>query len=102
MTAHPIPENVGHWWLTCGKWRRLHAIPAAAIDKTNEDVMDRLCEPPGARARAACQLRRGWRMPGLFSRLGRRRCTPCCHALGIPAGYGTPANEASIKEDQAA
>lgn len=18
MTAHPIPENAGHWWLACG------------------------------------------------------------------------------------
>lgn len=101
MTSHPIPENAGHWWLACGKWRVLHAIPAAAIDKTDEDVMDRLCEPPGVPARAACRLRRGWRMPGLFSRLGRRRCVPCCHALAIPTGYGTPVNEASIKEDSA-
>lgn len=99
MTAHPIPENAGHWWLVCGKWRRLHAIPAAAVDPTDEDARDRLCYPPGIPARAACQLRRGWQMPGLFSRLGRRRCTPCCRALGIPPGYGTPANENHRKEN---
>ncbi|MDX3455077.1 hypothetical protein PV396_24570 [Streptomyces sp. ME02-8801-2C] len=100
MTSHPIPENAGHWWLCCGKWRVLHAIPAASIDRANQDAMDQLCEPPGVRARAACGIPRRWRMPGLFSRLGRRRCTPCCHALTIPTGYGTPANENDITKDQ--
>jgi hypothetical protein len=101
MTSHPIPENAGHWWLTCGKWRRLHAIAGQAI--TSEAMRISIDAARPLPARAACGLRRRWWwMPGLFSRLGRRRCTPCCHALGIPAGYGTPVNEASLKEDQAA
>lgn len=91
MTSHPIPENAGHWWLTCGKWRRLHAIPQGAItpDRMREAIDT--CEL--ILARSACHIRRRWWMPGLFSRLGRRRCTACCHTLGIPPGYGTPANE---------
>lgn len=91
MSAHPIPENADHWWLVCGKWRRLHAIPGQAV--TAELVRTSTDECQSIPARAACGLRRGWWMPGLFTRLGRRRCTPCCHALGIPPGYGTPANE---------
>lgn len=91
MTSDPTPENADAWWLCCGKWRALHAIPGTAISRQSmEDGIDENLPVP---ARAACGLRRGWRMPGLFSRLGLRRCTPCCHALGIPAGHGTPANE---------
>lgn len=100
MTAHPIPENAGHWWLCCGKWRRLHAVPAAAL--TPDQMRDAIdaCHP--IRTRAACRLNRAWWMPGMGSRLGRRRCTACCQALGIPPGNGTPANEADLRKEQAA
>ncbi|MHB9862159.1 hypothetical protein [Streptomyces sp. YIM S03343] len=95
MTAHPIPENSEHWWLVCGKWRRLHAIPGPLISP--EQMRDSIDDVQPVPARAACGIRRRWWMPGLFSRLGRRRCTPCCHALSIPTGYGTPANEQDRK-----
>ncbi|SMF86685.1 hypothetical protein [Streptomyces sp. Amel2xC10] len=91
MTAHPIPENAGNWWLCCGKWRVLHAVPGPLI--TPERMRASVDDNAPVVARAACGLRRPWWMPGLFSRLGRRRCVPCCHALGIQPGYGTPANE---------
>jgi hypothetical protein len=96
VTSHPIPENTGAWWLGSGKERRLHAIPGPAVSR--EQMRDGIDEDLPVRARAACGMRRSWWMPGLFSRLGRRRCTPCCHALGIPAGYGTPANENARKD----
>lgn len=99
MTSHPIPDNAHHWWLVSGKWRRLHALPETAVDRTDEDAMDQLCYPPGVPARAACGMRRGWQMPGFGSRLGLRRCTACCLALGIPPGHGTPANE-NYQEEQ--
>ena len=99
MTSHPISENAGHWWLVCGKWRRLHTVPGQAI--TPETMRASIDEARPLPARAACGLRRRWWwMPGLFARLGRRRCAPCCHTLGLPTGYGTPVNEASIKEGQ--
>lgn len=91
MTSHPIAENCGHWWLTCGKWRRLHAIPAAVI--TGQQMRDAIDDNEPLHRRAICGLHRGWWMPGIASRLGRRRCTPCSTALGIPAGRGTPANQ---------
>ncbi|MEV1063411.1 hypothetical protein [Streptomyces sp. NPDC050263] len=91
MTAHPIPENAGCWWLVCGKWRRLHAVPGPQV--TAEQIRDAIDDSRPIVRRAVCGIRRGWWMPGLNSRLGRRRCAPCWHALAIPTGYGTPANE---------
>jgi hypothetical protein len=98
VTSHPIPENHGHWWLCCGKWRVLHAVPGATISV--ERMRDALDDNEAITARAACGLRRGWRMPGIMSRLGRKRCVACCRALGIANGHGTPANEADLKEQQ--
>lgn len=97
MTSHPTAENHHNWWLCCGKWRVLHAIPADGfdIDRMREAIDENEPLP----ARSACGLRRKWWMPGVFSRLGRRRCTACCHALGIPDGNGTPANDNHRKEN---
>lgn len=97
MTSHPVPENAGHWWLVCGRWHRLHAIPGTVLtaDEMRNAVDDCRLIP----ARAACRLPRRWQMPGIFSRLGLRRCTACCRALGIPAGYGTPANDQSRRPE---
>ena len=91
MTSHPIAENRSCWWLCCGKWRRLHAIPGTLI--TRQEMRDAIDDNQPLHRQAACGIRRGWRMPGIASRLGLRRCTPCSHALGIPAGRGTPANQ---------
>lgn len=91
MTAHPIPENGHCWWLVSGKERRLHAI--RGYELTVRQMRTSIDEAKPVAIRAVCGLRRGWWMPGLFSRFGRRRCVPCCHSLGIPPGYGTPANE---------
>jgi hypothetical protein len=96
VTSHPVEENAGCWWLVSGKWRRLHAVPAVAI--TEQEMRDAIDEGQLLLARAVCRMRRRWTMPGLFSRLGRRRCTPCCQALGIEPGYGTPANETARKD----
>ncbi|WP_416976675.1 hypothetical protein [Streptomyces sp. T028] len=96
MTAHPIPENAGCWWLVSGKERRLHAVTFLLVSTARMRASTDDMRP--VPARAVCGLRRRWSMPGLFSRLGRRRCVPCCHALGIPPGYGTPANESYRKE----
>ncbi|WP_406168931.1 hypothetical protein [Streptomyces sp. NBC_00996] len=101
MTCHPIPENQHCWWLVCGKERRLHAVAGQRISPGQ--MRDAIDEARLIPARAVCGLRRRWWMPGLFSRLGRRRCVPCCRALVIEPGYGTPANENDLKQkDQAA
>lgn len=95
MTAHPIPENGHCWWLVSGKERRLHAVRGHEL--TAERMRDAIDDVRLIPARAVCGLRRRWWMPGLFSRLGRRRCVPCCRALVFPTGYGTPANEEDLK-----
>ncbi|MEW2300248.1 hypothetical protein AB0958_09735 [Streptomyces sp. NPDC006655] len=100
MTAHPIPENGHCWWLVSGKERRLHAIRGHEL--TAQEMRTAIDECRHIPARAVCGLHRRWWMPGLFSRLGRRRCVPCCRALVFPAGYGTPANEQDIRRDLAA
>lgn len=95
MTHHPTPDNGGAWWLVSGKERRLHGIPGTQVARDQiRAATDDMRPVP---ARAACGLRRRWWVPGLFSRLARTRCTPCCLALGLHPGYGTPANEAAIK-----
>lgn len=96
MTAHPIAENGHAWWLVAGKERRLHAVAEQLI--TRERMRAAIDDVRPIPARAVCGLHRRWWMPGLFSRLGRRRCTPCCSALGIPPGCGTPVNEADLME----
>lgn len=96
MTSHPIPANGHCWWLVSGKWRRLHAV--RGHDITPQQMRDATDDFRPIPARALCGLRRRWEMPGLFSRLGRRRCVPCCRALGIEPGYGTPVNENDRKE----
>lgn len=91
MTSHPIEENLSCWWLVCGRWRRLHAIPGAAI--TRQEMRDAIDDNQPLHRQAVCGIRRGWWMPGIASRLGLHRCTPCSRALRIPPGRGTPANQ---------
>ncbi|MFI1535510.1 hypothetical protein [Streptomyces anandii] len=96
MTAHPVPDNGHCWWLEAGKSRRLHAVDGRHL--TNHQIRTAIDEGRPIPARAVCGLRRRWWMPGLFSRLGRSRCVPCCLALALPPGYGTPANETTLKQ----
>lgn len=42
---------------------------------------------------AVCGQRGFMAMPGIFSRMDAQRCPRCCRALGIPNGYGAPANQ---------
>ena len=32
-------------------------------------------------------------IPGIFARMGARRCRRCCAALGYPEGVGSPKND---------
>ncbi|MER5584075.1 hypothetical protein ABT090_20885 [Streptomyces asoensis] len=91
MTSHPTPDNHSHWWLTTGKWQRLHAIPGTAI--TPAQMRAAIDDAQHTPATSACGLNRPWDMPGIGSRFSLPRCPHCCRALNIPAGPGTPANE---------
>lgn len=36
-------------------------------------------------------------IPGLFTRMGSKRCDRCCDALGYPRGVGSPKNDDAIR-----
>jgi hypothetical protein len=95
MTSHPIPENHGAWWLVHGRWRVLHAIREDSI--TQQDMRTAIDYAEPLTREAVCGTVRAWVMPGMGSRLGLRRCVPCCRRLGILNGCGTPANETSLR-----
>lgn len=44
-------------------------------------------------AYAVCGARGSFQMPGLFSRMGAKRCKDCCRKLGIDQGRGAPFND---------
>jgi hypothetical protein len=93
MSAYPNEKNHGRWWLYPSAGRpgcRLHAVPADDYD-LERDIEREGQEP----TTAACGRTAQFTYPGVVSRLVRPRCTRCCSALGIPAGDGTPCNEAS-------
>lgn len=36
-------------------------------------------------------------IPGMFTRMGSKRCDRCCDKLGYPRGVGSPKNEDAIR-----
>lgn len=97
MTAHPVPENHLHWWLTTRtSWNRLHAIPGDTL--TWDDIEEAIDEGEGVERQAACGSTLTLVYAGLGSRFSLPRCAHCCRKLGIPAGDGTPCNEAAMAE----
>lgn len=92
MTAYPIGENAGHWWLTTRKeWNRLHAIPGDDITQEQHRAAIDYGDP--LTRKAACGPTFDLIYPGMLSRFGLPRCAHCCRTLRIPAGPGTPCNE---------
>lgn len=49
---------------------------------------------------AVCGLRGIMEMPGIFSRMGARRCKNCCRILGVPQGDGAPYNDTGLPPKQ--
>ncbi|MGJ5848045.1 hypothetical protein [Streptomyces stelliscabiei] len=98
MTAHPIDENAGHWVADSGqvaappRHRRTSAPEQLRITSTRASWF-----PRARRSQTPPRLE----LPGLFSRPAAA-AAPLPPGPSIPTGYGTPVNEASLKEDQAA
>jgi hypothetical protein len=98
MTAFPISENYFCWWLTTQTaWNRLHAVPGDAL--TPEQMHDAIDQGEPNILRTACGRTLALTYAGIGSRLGMPRCAHCCRTLGIPAGNGTPVNEAWVKRE---
>lgn len=101
MTAFPIPENHGVWWLTTfTKYDRLHAVPKTALDPADTDAFETLIEDHTALT-TICGITRPMDYAGMFSRFSLPRCAHCCRSLDIPRGKGTPVNEAAHQSAEA-
>lgn len=85
-TPLPIPQD--DWrsrWLVLPRWGVIHRV--AAIEW--EDPEDMI----SGTGTTVCGRTGRLRMPGIFSRMGLKRCPKCCTILGIPQGGGNPYNE---------
>ena len=84
----PLPLVQDDWrkrWLVLPSWNVLHRVSEIEWDDEEDRVAGdgvTLCG------------RRGWlQVPGISSRMGRKRCGHCCDLLGIPRGDGAPYNQ---------
>jgi hypothetical protein len=81
--------RLGEWdWWETTTGRSLHAAADIDIDGAYETAGE---------GRTFCG-RTGWlSIPGLFTRMGAKRCGRCCDALGYPHGIGSPKNDAALR-----
>lgn len=72
-------------WLVLPSWNVLHRICEIAPDAIGDGL-------PNGEGRALCGATGHFSVPGVFSRMGLRRCAHCCDRLGIPRGDGNTLN----------
>jgi hypothetical protein len=70
-------------WTVTPHGKLLHAVR----------VLDGSFDDGPAPAVTACGRRTLLVVPGLFTRMGARRCDRCCDAVGLPHGTGSPKND---------
>lgn len=81
-------------WLVHGKWMTLHH---ATLTPEQESELENYASLTGditfdcGRTVAAVQI------PGMFTRMGRKRCDRCCDRNGLPRGIGSPKNDAACR-----
>ena len=52
----------------------------------------------GGPGRTTCRRHSAWlSIPGMFSRMGGRRCARCCDLAGFPRGVGSPKNDPDLR-----
>lgn len=71
------------WWVG-PSWGVLHRVAEISFDDD-----DRI----SGHGATACGRLLPLRMPGIFSRIGLKRCHLCCVAAGVPDGNGAPFNQ---------
>lgn len=74
-------------WLILEQGEVLHRIER--IDVARAEWRE---EVTNAQGLATCGLEGDFGIPGIFSRMGCKRCASCCRELGIPQGDGVPGN----------
>lgn len=86
-----VRDNGNPWpiWVMLPSWKVIHAARSIEdyIDSTDDDWWT------GGPGVTVCGHGGHLAIPGLFTRLGRKRCDHCCRALGIPPGVGHPKND---------
>ena len=65
----------------------------ASADDARE--FDEECHGGGT---TSCGIRSDyWTIPGMFTRMGSKRCSRCCDKLGYPRGIGSPKNDKACR-----
>lgn len=72
------------WWYT--------GTPNCTVLHSATVTYDPIYDVGGDGVTACGRKLRLW-IPGIFSRMGLRRCTRCCDRLGFPQGIGSPKND---------
>lgn len=71
------------------KHRRLHAAVGLHTYFDDDDT--------SGFASTLCGRSSWLEIPGVFSRMGTKRCKKCCRAAKIPTGVGSPKNDARVR-----
>lgn len=81
-------------WLRTATGAVLHhaTIPGIGEDPDG-DVVEELWDQVGPVKLDCGQTAKFVWIPGMFSRMGCRRCSRCCRVNGLPPGIGSPKND---------
>ena len=92
MTATFPNRSEWRWrWMVLPSWNVLHRV--AELEEQWEEPPYEDERLPHGEGQTVCGRSGYLFMPGVFSRMGLRRCAHCCDRLGIPRGDGSPFNE---------
>jgi hypothetical protein len=80
-------ENWRSRWVISGRGTMIHRL---AKMRWEDDDPEEMIYGVGE---AICGKTGSFRMPGIFTRMGGKRCPQCCKAMNIPNGNGHPYNE---------
>lgn len=79
-------------WKVLPSWNCLHRVSSVSEYAYGWGEVDQEQSLTSVRGATCCGLEGHLTMPGLFSRMGLRRCTHCCRVAGVERGNGIPGN----------
>lgn len=79
-----------------GEWDWWYAAPYNVLHAAEVEY-DTDLEVSGSGV-SACGWKAHFAIPGMFSRMGLRRCSKCCDKLGYPRGVGSPKNDPKCRK----
>ena len=81
-------EQLAEWDWAISPYGRILHYP---LEIDNRETLD---HDWYAKGKAACGfVPLYFSIPGMFTRMGAKRCDKCCDALGYPRGVGSPKND---------